>query len=655
MNVLEKRVENQVQFWSLLGPFLILLSIAVLLFKVSSHWYFPLSALIGIPLCVKWKIKGMAAALGCLLSFSVVGYLSIDLDEQFWHVGMALAMAFSFIVLTLSLEEVEGLVDKLQLESQSRLDNFLRLEEKLKTMEHTWFVEKESIQGQVISLTNDLTQIQDERQTFYKLALLSKDELSHFKSEHDKLLQELFYKKQSIAQLNEKLHDSEMHLQEYINTDSASTISKLKQNVSNLEEEKELIDSQFQELKKDHEHLLEVFYKSQQNEKEYSKQCEDSQKEIERHQILIKNFHDQYQCLENEKNDIQSHLISVQTQLERTTFLIQQNESFIQIQTHKIQQLEQLLEQRENEIQLHAETKISLQNQLVGEEILKKHGEDLKYKLEQLQTQHDQEKGILEQQHLVQQNQLRGQLNQLMQEIDDLNSQTLNYQAQGEKIQKIQVQLQLSQELNQELEQDLEELRKKLLNYKQELDETNQHLIEIDLLKQSKLGLEQELGLITEQLKQSQQEVDQLKTVENQLILMTENNQLLEKTVDQLKKEFLELQEKTSSFQLSEQHKNFTEIQFRKMEGLYLQLRKQFQEKSMVLDKTRQELFLTQEKMTSLYKSIEEEQIFDFSENERFLQKDLHILSVEYEKVISDYRVEIDEMSDLISILLKQC
>ncbi|WP_042280788.1 hypothetical protein [Candidatus Protochlamydia sp. R18] len=655
MNVLEKRVENQVQFWSLLGPFLILLSIAVLLFKVSSHWYFPLSALIGIPLCVKWKIKGMAAALGCLLSFSVVGYLSIDLDEQFWHVGMALAMAFSFIVLTLSLEEVEGLVDKLQLESQSRLDNFLRLEEKLKTMEHTWFVEKESIQGQIISLTNDLTQIQDEKQTFYKLALLSKDELSHFKSEHDKLLQELFYKKQSIAQLNEKLHDSEMHLQEYINTDSASTISKLKQNISNLEEEKELIDSQFQELKKDHERLLEVLYKSQQNEKEYLKQCEDSQKEIESHQILIKNFHDQYQCLENEKNDIQSHLISVQTQLERTTFLIQQNESFIQIQTHKIQQLEQLLEQRETEIQLHAETKISLQNQLVGEEILKKHGEDLKYKLEQLQTQHDQEKDILEQQHLVQQNQLRGQLNQLMQEIDDLNSQTLNYQAQGEKIQKIQVQLQLSQELNQELEQDLEELREKLLTYKQELDETNQHLIEIDLLKQSKLGLEQELGLITEQLKQSQQEVDQLKTVENQLILMTENNQLLEKTVDQLKKEFLELQEKTSSFQLSEQHKKFTEIQFRKMEGLYLQLRKQFQEKSMVLDKTRQELFLTQEKMTSLYKSIEEEQIFDFSENERFLQKDLHILSVEYEKVISDYKVEIDEMSDLISILLKQC
>lgn len=597
----------------------------------------------------------MAAALGCLLSFSVVGYLSIDLDEQFWHVGMALAMAFSFIVLTLSLEEVEGLVDKLQLESQSRLDNFLRLEEKLKTMEHTWFVEKESIQGQVISLTNDLTQIQDEKQTFYKLALLSKDELSHFKSEHDKLLQELFYKKQSIAQLNEKLHDSEMHLQEYINTDSASTISKLKQNISNLEEEKELIDSQFQELKKDHEHLLEVFYKSQQNEKEYLKQCEDSQKEIESHQILIKNFHDQYQCLENEKNDIQSHLISVQTQLERTTFLIQQNESFIQIQTHKIQQLEQLLEQRETEIQLHAETKISLQNQLVGEEILKKHGEDLKYKLEQLQTQHDQEKDTLEQQHLFQQNQLRGQLNQLMQEIDDLNSQTLNYQAQGEKIQKIQVQLQLSQELNQELEQDLEELRKKLLTYKQELDESNQHLIEIDLLKQSKLGLEQELGLITEQLKQSQQEVDQLKTVENQLILMTENNQLLEKTVDQLKKEFLELQEKTSSFQLSEQHKNFTEIQFRKMEGLYLQLRKQFQEKSMVLDKTRQELFLTQEKMTSLYKSIEEEQIFDFSENERFLQKDLHILSVEYEKAISDYKDEIDEMSDLISILLKQC
>ena len=45
------------------GHFLFLLSIAVLLFKVSIHWYFPVSAIIGIPLCVKWKMKGMAVAL----------------------------------------------------------------------------------------------------------------------------------------------------------------------------------------------------------------------------------------------------------------------------------------------------------------------------------------------------------------------------------------------------------------------------------------------------------------------------------------------------------------------------------------------------------------------------------------------------------------
>jgi len=223
----EKRVENQVQFWSLIGPFLILLSVAILLFKMSAHWYFPLSALLGIPLCVKWKMKGMAVALACLLTLSIFAYRSVDLDQQYWHVGMALAMAFSLIILTLALEEVQSLMSRMQLESQSRLDNFLQLEESYKTHELEWGKEKDHLHSKIAALTQDHVKVSDEKQTFFKLAQLAKDELVQIHDQHLLLLEELIYKKQQISELQEKLEETELTIQDLVNSDSGQKIKHL--------------------------------------------------------------------------------------------------------------------------------------------------------------------------------------------------------------------------------------------------------------------------------------------------------------------------------------------------------------------------------------------------------------------------------------------
>src|SRR4051812_24921994 len=98
-----KKIEYQVQFWSLLGPLFVLLTLCVLLFKASSHWAFPFSAIIGVPLCIRWQTKGMAGALITLFVLTCVGYQSLGLNERYWYVGLSLAIAFSLIILTLSL------------------------------------------------------------------------------------------------------------------------------------------------------------------------------------------------------------------------------------------------------------------------------------------------------------------------------------------------------------------------------------------------------------------------------------------------------------------------------------------------------------------------------------------------------------------------
>ncbi len=227
VNTIEKKVENQIQFWSLIGPFLILASVAVLLFKMSDHWYFPVSALVGIPLCVKWKMKGMAAALACLFVLSIMAYRSVDLDEQYWHVGMGLSMAFALIVLTLSIEEVEGLISKAQLESKSRLDNFLHLEEALKDSELSREKDCERLRGHIATLTQENAKVIDDKQTLYKLAQLAKEELVQLHTHHQLLLEDLIYKKQQISNLNEKLEETEITLQELVNNDGNQKIKHL--------------------------------------------------------------------------------------------------------------------------------------------------------------------------------------------------------------------------------------------------------------------------------------------------------------------------------------------------------------------------------------------------------------------------------------------
>ena len=187
----EKTIESQIRFWSLLGPFFLLFSIGLLLFKLSDHWYFSLSALIGLPLCVKWRLKGLAAALATLFCFSLISYTELDLEERYWHVGMSLTLAFSLIVLALSLDEADQMIDRIQSESKSRLANLIHLEEAFNNAELTWAQEKTNLADQVQALLGDMVKIQEERAVFSKLVALSRDELSALHQQKEQLSIEL--------------------------------------------------------------------------------------------------------------------------------------------------------------------------------------------------------------------------------------------------------------------------------------------------------------------------------------------------------------------------------------------------------------------------------------------------------------------------------
>jgi len=614
VNILERRVENQVQFWSLLGPFVILLSITILLFKVSSHWVFPVCALIGVPLCVKWKLKGMATALSCLFFLSTVAYFNLEMDERYWHVGMGLAIAFSFIVLTLSLEEVEGLIGQLQLESQSRLENFVRLDEKWKGLEHEWTAEKDKLQTETAVLTRDLTKTQDDKQTFYKLAQLAKDELLQVRTQHAQLVQELLYKKQQIAQLHERLEENEVTIQSFVNTDTEKQLQQVIQNLAMIEKERDHLKSQVQ-IVQNQIHVAEKEKDGLKNELIETRERE----KIERYQLL-QALQQKAAELEQEKFTWNASKIDLQKQYEQVCQIEAQHRQTVQFHQHCVSELEIQLAKSEKDKNSLSSLCASLQQQYEQACVM--------------ESQH--QKVIQSQQQRL--SELESQLIEVQQEKEEFVSSCSN----------------IKQKIDQ-FEDQIGRLKQNNQSYLATIDELEAHLQQQANIVQEKENFIRDLHHQFTQLQQSLL-VEQMRAK-----MACADQEQLQAAKQKVEQKFIQVIEQLQSTQAAleearqqSQASPISQVP-RRSEALYLQLREQFQEKSNTLDETRRVLFHTQEQLLALQKAQEEEQLYDLPMNEQKLQRLLTQSNKQHEKLQSVYQQEIHDLYDLVGHLLNKC
>lgn len=636
MDAVRRKVESQVQFWSLLGPFLVLLSIAVLLFKVSIHWYYPVSALIGIPLCVKWKMKGMAIALCSLLVLSGIGYQNLELDDRYWHVGLALAMAFSFIILTLSLEEVQGLVAKLQLESKSRLDNFSLLDEKLKAAEIEWANEREQYKAEATSLNLEIARAQEEKQTYYKLAQLSKEEIVHLKGQHEQVLQDFLYKKQQIAQLNERLEETELSLQAFVNSDHEKQILALSEQLSAFEREKEVLLAKVAVAEKE--------IKTSRDEKE---QCSQAFKKCQESQIASLREQERSQ---HERAKLQQDFDALQKKLsavaEERNALSQANAGKLSLQEHQLQ-LQAQNERHEKQIkqiyeQVSEESK-QKQNRLEKEvgilqDRCQKANEDLFAAQQNLEFQNE---GLV---------QLLQKENQGKEKIESLQRQLREQKEQFDE--KFQT---LSQQTEQRWRHEQQALETKIRSEQASVlktqDELKEAKTELTAKSEALNALQSKLNLLAADLSEKQTAAEQaVQQSQNLQDLKVNLEALLQQTQAQLQA----AEEKLNHYQQKRDKLPYAPGNTRHIEAMYLQLKEQFQDKCNVLDGTRRELFQAHEELLKRQKEYDEEKIFGESANERLMQRNLLQLGRQYDQMQQNYQQEVDELHQLVQQLLQQ-
>ncbi|MCB1135135.1 MAG: hypothetical protein KDK78_02600, partial [Chlamydiia bacterium] len=206
-------IESQIQIWALLGPFVLLLSFVLGFYKLSSqHYYLALIPIVAIPLCLRWRAVGMLAApvVATVLVFFLYG--SLPQSERYWLVGMAMTVSLGMIVTALAMEEVRGLVGCLRQESSSRLENLLRLDEKLRSAEGEWRQQEAGYLRQLQSLQVDVDEKTCTLHRYSELVPQLHGELASMEESRDTLLLELEKNRSDRAKLDQQLHDAQAEI-----------------------------------------------------------------------------------------------------------------------------------------------------------------------------------------------------------------------------------------------------------------------------------------------------------------------------------------------------------------------------------------------------------------------------------------------------------
>jgi DNA repair exonuclease SbcCD ATPase subunit len=186
-------------------------------------------------------------------------------------------------------------------------------------------------------------------------------------------LQDILYKKQQMAQLNERLEETELTLQEMVNSDAQKEIETLQQNIVGMEqhsetlqaqislqyEEKEQLKVKFQESMEREQFLLLAKEQSENQVSYYEKEIEKLSQEIHAHQQNTKKISEQtYQEIEKCYLDVQAK----QKEYENKALNLEQE---IQKLQQAIEYKAQLLEQKDLQSQQLFDTHKQVQKQLI--------------------------------------------------------------------------------------------------------------------------------------------------------------------------------------------------------------------------------------------------------------------------------------------------
>lgn len=358
-----KKLEAQIQFWTLIGPILIVMTLlAVMIRGEPRQWALSCVAILGIPFCWKWKMRGLALSIGLLAIVFFYQMSEVSFDGRFWISALTVTIATTFVVTALSFEEAKDVIRALEIESKSRLDNLFTLDEKFKELQSSFQKERDLLIAKITQSQQDIDEKQQQITSYEKVVGIVKGEILATQEKQEKLLQEVFDKRQEAVLLLQRIEELQMNQQAVVvQEDRAEEIADLQRR---LEQALEEVQSSHKQIE---EYALELASLKEMNESQ-DKMSLQAQEEQILHQAIVQEMNDHLEGLLREKNLLEHTLARLQTELDSLHIQEEQKTQTIDSQLNSLQTLKATLEKRDEELRdekkKNEDQKTALENKL---------------------------------------------------------------------------------------------------------------------------------------------------------------------------------------------------------------------------------------------------------------------------------------------------
>ncbi|MBJ7449335.1 MAG: hypothetical protein JHC93_03125 [Parachlamydiales bacterium] len=210
MSGVAKQIESKMQFWALLGPCILMLTLLVAAIKPheSTH-YLPLFTVMGIALCWLFPSKGLWFTLCAMMVFLALAWMKIPQQERFWQLGLYFALALGFVVTSLSLEEMRFSVLELKKEHSFHLSHNEKLGEALQIAQDQWQLERADVDMRIHALFRDNQSCYEKIQGLNQTIQLYQEQFQELQLQKETLHQDHLTVQQQLLETRMQLPNEE--------------------------------------------------------------------------------------------------------------------------------------------------------------------------------------------------------------------------------------------------------------------------------------------------------------------------------------------------------------------------------------------------------------------------------------------------------------
>ena len=207
----EEKKDVSIQFWNLVGPIFIVLTLFLTSFSSVSNKDLFLISVVGLALCWKRKQRGLIYSIIFLVVLIFIKHFHIS-DNHIWQLGLELSLLLGFVISYLSLEHTSEYIKMLDESKNKHMSDMSKLEEELKKEEDFHQRQHKNFKYEIERVNLQLEEKRKEIDSFKNLVQSLRDAAKENESHRMGLVSQIKDKEQKTSVLRQEIEDMKAHI-----------------------------------------------------------------------------------------------------------------------------------------------------------------------------------------------------------------------------------------------------------------------------------------------------------------------------------------------------------------------------------------------------------------------------------------------------------